>query len=127
MGYTFEANCMDCGLQFTTSKGGGFFFELFRCDTCGVTREVSHSKLGETFLRYIKGLPGIYSVATAERDKYIQSLPLEPLSEEDFELAVSKYLGKCKCGGTFLETAPVRCPRCFSTHIQEGEILIDYD
>ena len=55
MGCTFEAECRDCGHEFRGHRGGGFFFHLLRCDTCGEDKGLSFDAIGEPHLRYLKG------------------------------------------------------------------------
>ena len=35
--------------------------------------------------------------------------------------------GNCECGGNFRLDAPVRCPKCRSAEIDEGEVTVYYD
>ncbi len=44
--------CKACGTQFTVRRGGGFFFDLLHCDTCGTARSVSHEDLGDIHLGF---------------------------------------------------------------------------
>ena len=68
VGSKYGAICGACGRKFSVSEGGGFTFHLLRCDRCGATREMSFEELGEVHLRYLKGLPGPYAIASAEHD-----------------------------------------------------------
>jgi hypothetical protein len=68
MGAGISAKCLDCGSEFTVNEGGGLSFHLLRCDTCGETKGVGFGELGELHLRYLKGLPGPYSVVTAAHE-----------------------------------------------------------
>ena len=130
MGRSFEAVCNVCGARFKVSDGGGFLFHLLHCDRCGKGRSIEFDELGEIHFRYIKGLPDPYGTISKERYKCIlENLGGEPLSERDYYIAVEKYAGQCRCGGSFKFDAPARCPRCKSKSFQEcedGEIIM-YD
>jgi Zn finger protein HypA/HybF involved in hydrogenase expression len=123
-----SAKCLECGNTFTVDHGGGFVFHLLRCDKCGRTKAIDFARLGELHLRYLKGLPGPYCVATSEHDKYVrEQVDLQPISEEEYQRGVEKRAGKCKCGGKYVFDAPPRCPKCHSTNIKEGGTTIMYD
>ncbi|MBN1561099.1 hypothetical protein JW998_12670 [candidate division KSB1 bacterium] len=82
MGHTVTATCTVCGATFTLDYGGGFFFHLLRCNKCGKTKSIGFDELGEWHLRYLKGLPGPYSVASSEHDEYVREhVDVQPLSE----------------------------------------------
>lgn len=102
MGHTLKAKCLDCGYKFPIDKGRGFFFHLLRCDKCGGTKSIGFDELGEQ-----------------TRDNSIGC--------GKYNQQVEAFAGKCKCGGRFLFDAPLRCPKCRSTNIKEGEITIMYD
>ena len=128
MGREVSAKCLDCGSTFTVEHGGGCRFHLVRCDKCGATKSIAFKDLGELHLRYVKGLPEPYCIASAKEDERIQAdTTLEPLSEHDYHNGVEAYAGKCRCGGPFTLDAAPRCPQCHSTHIEEGETTIMYD
>jgi predicted Zn-ribbon and HTH transcriptional regulator len=38
MGQISQAKCNSCGHEFELGQGGGFMFELLRCDQCGETK-----------------------------------------------------------------------------------------
>ena len=97
-------------------EGGGFFFDLLHCDTCGRTRSVGHQDLGDIHLAYVKGLPGPYAVARAKTDRRIQQeYPGELLTRDEYWAAAEATLDLCACGGRFRYDAPARCPGCRST------------
>jgi len=101
MGSTVAAICIDCGHKFEANIGGGMTFELLRCNLCGKTREVA-----------------------------IVDILKKKASEEyykEFNVVLEKYWGDCKCGGKFKTKAPIRCPKCKSKNIEQGENLCDYD
>ena len=128
MGCTVGAKCLDCGKEFSIDHGGGFFFHLVRCESCGKTKSIGFERLGKLHLRYVKGLPGPYCISSSESDKYIQqNTHVEPICEEDYYKGVETYAGNCKCGGKFTFTASPRCPHCRSLRIEEGTITIMYD
>ena len=130
MGMESGARCKACGHTFRISEGGGFAFHLLRCDRRGETRSVTFDELGLIHLRYLKGLPGPYSVATAQHDQQVKhKFTGKPLSERGYHAAVQKYAGKHSCGGAFKFRAPPRCPRCHSadqmTDPSGGVIMYD--
>lgn len=47
-------------------------------------------------------------------------IALDDLGEDGWNLArdrIPELAGRCECGGTFNETAPIRCPYCRSTNV----------
>jgi len=130
MGFAIAATCRACGSNFMVDKGGGTAFHLLRCDKCGKTREISFVAMGETYLRFIKGLDEPFYEATAEDEGYIRERYAgTPLKAHDYFLEVERTAGACSCGGEFTLTAPPRCPRCHATEIRldpEG-LQIAYD
>ncbi len=128
MGQVVRARCLECGEHFTLSRGGGFTFHLLACETCGRTTAISFAALGELHLRYLKGLPGPYCLATAEHDERVRTASdVRPISTEEYHRQIEELLGKCRCGGKYAFAAPPRCPRCRSARIQEGEVVVCYD
>jgi hypothetical protein len=108
--------CGTCGERFMVRDGGGFFFDVLHCDECGRPSSVSHEKLGDIHLRFVKGLRTPYAIARAGFDRAIQAGdPGEPLTREAYHAAAEATLGRCDCGGTFANDAPSRCPGCRST------------
>lgn len=108
--------CKACGVRFMARDGGGFFFDLLHCDTCGDTRSVSHEDLGEIHLGFVKGLPGPYAVGRSAMDRRIkETYEGEPLSRDQYHAAAQATLDACGCGGRFTYDAPARCPECRST------------
>jgi len=106
--------------RFTTAVGSSFV-------SSGVTnaarRSVHRLQLAwELHLRYLKGLPGAYCIATSERDEDVRKYaPLEPRSENEYQSSIRAIAGKCSCGGNYTLNAPPRCPKCRSTRLREGE------
>jgi hypothetical protein len=116
MGSMTSYICRTCGTHFMANEGGGFFFDLLRCDTCGKTRSVSHQDLGDIHLGFVKGLPGPYAVARAGMDREIRATyPGRPLTRDEYHAAAEATLDACACGGRFSYHAPARCPHCRST------------
>lgn len=108
--------CRTCGARFQARSGGGFFFDLLHCDTCGEAKSVGHQELGDIHLRFVKGLPGPYAVARSVMDRRIQrEYPGEPLTRAEYHAAAETTLDPCSCGGRFRYDAQARCPACRST------------
>ncbi len=116
MGSATAHICKACGTKFGVRDGGGFFFDMLHCDTCGKAQGVGHRDLGEIHLRFVKGLDHPYAVARMEMDRRIQQdYPGEPLSRDEYHAAAEATLDACLCGGRFIYDAPARCPNCRST------------
>ena len=116
MGMASGQLCRACGTKFTVRSGGGFFFDLLHCDTCGRTRNVGHQDMGDIHLGFVKGLPGPYAVIRSEMDRRIRAeYPGAPLSRDEYHVAVEATLDPCPCGGRYRYDAPARCPTCRST------------
>ena len=94
--------------------GGGFFFDLLHCDTCGKAQSVSHEELGEIHLGFVKGLPGPYAVARAAMDRRSGGLPGQGAHQDAYH-AAAEATSTCDCDGRFTYDAPARCPGCRST------------
>lgn len=93
--------CRTCGAKFQVRSGGGFFFDLLHCDTCGEAKSVGNQELGDIHLRFVKGLPGPYAVARSEMDQRIQrEYPGEPLTRAEYHAAAEATLHACSCGGS---------------------------
>jgi hypothetical protein len=108
--------CRDCGTRFMARSGGGFYFDLLHCATCGKERRVPHQELGEIHLRFVKGLPGPYAVSRTAMDRRIQrENEHSPLTRAEYHAAAESTLEPCACGGRFRYRAPSRCPGCRST------------
>lgn len=128
MGHQVQAKCLDCGSAFTVDHGGGFFFHLLRCDQCGQVRSIAFRDLGELHVRYVKGLSVPYCTASEESDRQIQEhAPVEPISQQEYHRGIETIAGNCACGGQYTFDAPVRCPQCRSTRIEQGEPTLFYD
>jgi len=128
MGHQISAKCLDCGATFKLDRGGGFFFHLVCCDKCGKSKSIGFDELGELHIRYLKGLPGPYCVASAQHDENVRkNVPVEPISREEYHKGIEAIAGKCRCGGHYNLNAPARCPKCRSTRLEEGAITAVYD
>jgi len=128
MGHTVEAKCLECNATTTIHHGGGFTFHLLRCEKCGDSISVDFESLGELHLRYLKGLPGPYCMATAEQDRYVQEhVSVEPIEEEEYHREIEKLVDECKCGGQYTFNASPRCQKCHSDQLEEGEPDVHYD
>jgi len=128
MGKRVRAKCLKCGERFEFDDGGGFLFHLLRCDRCGKTKSIGFDDIPELHARYIKGLPGPYSVVSAEHDRRIQQDPtIRPISEEEYRKGVEEFAGLCSCKGRFRFDAPPRCPKCRSTDVERGQTTMYYD
>lgn len=127
MGGQYSATCRGCRHEFLVSEGGGFRFHLLHCDKCGKEKSLTFEKIGEPHLRYLKGLPGPYAIATADHDQQVKdTYPGEPLSEDEYHEAVERIAGKCRCRGRYRLDAPPRCPKCRATDFDtECHILYD--
>lgn len=128
MGTIYDARCDDCGHHFTYPSGGGFVFHQLRCDTCGADTAVLFEELGELHGRWLKGLRGVYAIATAELEEaWRGATPGEPIGDHQYWAGVEEHAGTCGCGGRFRFDAPARRPACRSTAVTRGLPLANYD
>lgn len=119
MGCRYDLKCARCGNNFGVNESRGFFFHLLHCDSCGEELSVGFDEIGEAHSRYLKGLPGLYCIASSESDKFVRdNYPGEPLSEEEYHVMVEQIAGTCSCGGSFTFDAPPSCPKCGSTELE---------
>lgn len=130
MGSQYGAICASCRHKFTVSEGGGFRFHLLHCDRCGRDKSIGFEELGEAHLKYLKGLPGPYAMATAAHDKEVQSTyEGEPLSRKAYESYVEELASLCTCGGHYRFEAAPRCPQCRSSQFEVDpeafDIMVD--
>ncbi len=51
----------------------------------------------------------------------------ELIPKDDYHNGIEGIAGNCGCGGKYTMDAPPRCPKCHSTRIEEGEIILIYD
>jgi hypothetical protein len=130
MGHSYRAYCRKCRSSFAVKEGGGFFFHLLHCDTCGTERNIGFNEIGEPHLRYLKGLEGPYCGISSEHDQYVrENYPGEPMTMEEYHQAVEELCGKCNCGGRYRFEAPPRCPKCRREYLKTGRegIVVFYD
>jgi hypothetical protein len=124
----YQASCDECHQTFEVNAGGGFMFHQLRCDACGAERGVPFEELGELHGRWLKGLPGVYAIATADIEAaWKAAIPGEPLGEDEYHAAVENHAGICDCGGSYRFNAQPRCPACRSANVTAGMMLGHYD
>lgn len=63
MGYGIVVISTDWEHLFKFNKGGGCFFPYYKCNACGEGYMYFSDKLEESYLRYLKGLEGLYCIA----------------------------------------------------------------
>jgi hypothetical protein len=131
MGQNFIAKCQNCNKTFPIFIGGGFFFHLLHCDKCGRVKQIGFKQLGELHLRYLKGLPVPYCLASAGHDEYVRkNVPVEPITGVEYYQQVEKIVGRCWWClglGKFKINAPPRCPKCRSINIEKSVPGFLYD
>lgn len=116
MGQVIGYQCTSCEREFSVAQGGGFFFDVLHCATCGADRSVSHESMGDIHLAFVKGLPGVYAIARARLDEQIKAtFPGRPISRSEYHRRVEATQEPCPCGGALAYDAPPRCPGCRST------------
>jgi hypothetical protein len=132
MGIRFEAICLDCSQPFKVDDGGGFFFELVRCESCGESTSVSHGKVaawGSRIIRMMKEHGREMRWPFPADDPTYRALFLELASKVtvEYNQSVESTIGRCRCGGRFTMDAPIRCPGCGSLNITKGKPFENYD
>jgi hypothetical protein len=128
MGEQYQATCGGCGHHFEAEEGGGFFFDLFRCELCGITKGVTREAYEQYWLRHLLSLKGKAGIADRGFEKYFRAdTPRDPMTIDEFEAAAEATVGKCECGGQYRFHAPVRCPICKSADIKKGKLTLLYD
>jgi hypothetical protein len=121
MGMSESMRCRDCGTDFMWDEGGGFTFHVLHCDRCGTAKAVGFDDTPEATGAYLKGLPGPYSVATADYDRLRADRHHgEPIDDATYYRLVEEHAGNCDCGGKFRLRTPPRCPACRSTSLGPG-------
>ena len=91
MGSMYMVTCGDCGESSEICSGGGMRSHLLRCDTCGQEKFLGFEDLGELHARYLKGLPGPYSIATAEADQRAKDeCDGTPLAEDEYHAEIER-------------------------------------
>jgi len=93
MGRSVSPKCLQCQHVWTGELIGPLFVaHVYRCDTCGASKEVSIDELPE-----------------GEQHAW----PFWNLTRRQLRT----ILGSCVCGGAFDRSAPVRCPICHSADV----------
>jgi hypothetical protein len=54
MGSEYNATCNSCGIEFSLSIGGGFLFDLLRCDKCGGGESIYHRELADLKAKFLR-------------------------------------------------------------------------
>lgn len=128
MGCVVNIKCLSCNHEFEANQGGGFYFHLLRCNKCGKSKNLGFDEIYETHCRHLKGIGIPFSMATAEHDRRIIDDPdIKPISNAEYKKEVERIAGSCECGGHFILHAPIRCPKCGSTELEELEATLHYD
>lgn len=122
MAHVYHTECLDCREVFTVARGGGFYFYIVRCDTCGQSRNVP---LPHLRLRTPGGSSGISSPEYHGDDR--EHAPVGPGSQDERHRRIEARVGRCRCGGQFSPDAPPRCPKCRSARLKEGPIFLFTD
>jgi hypothetical protein len=107
MGSEYNATCNSCGNEFSLSIGGGFLFDLLRCDKCGGGKSIYHNDLAELEARYFAELSGSYTPGNiiVKNDEWDWDVRLSRDNE-----VMLKILEPCKCGGRFLYRCSASLP-----------------
>jgi DNA-directed RNA polymerase subunit N (RpoN/RPB10) len=117
MGRAFQAVCKSCQHTFPAEEGGGFSFDLVRCDRCGRAAAVQHEDVWDSFLAMLKGLQ---TMLPEPDGADWRTYPGEPITKDEYHRRVAAKAGACPCGGRFAHDAPLRCPSCGSESVADG-------
>ena len=90
------ARCKSCAEEFQSYEGPSMVWWPLRCDQCGKERRVALSVLWKMGWDW---------------------------GDEQSNAAIEKRLKRCTCGGRHRFEAPVRCPKCKSTDIEDTHTL----
>ncbi|MCB0261456.1 MAG: hypothetical protein KDH97_09250 [Calditrichaeota bacterium] len=135
MGRTIGAICNQCDREFTINEGGGFHFDLLRCDRCGrsigVPREVVQAP--EQYAAASGWFAGVAAFWKRVRQAFGRSPHGDAgaVSETTDRVSQTVPAGspQCECGGSFIHDAPPRCPFCGSADYRNnpdfGMIMYD--
>ncbi len=93
MGSSYAATCNACGHEFEFNDGPSMMAAQLRCDQCGK----------DEWIRLDAMPPAL------------RSYDYDPADDPDSKV------NKCRCGGTFTQEAPPRCPRCRSADLKYNE------
>jgi hypothetical protein len=102
MGTVSRAQCRICSHAFELNEGGGYYFDLQRCDACGAAQAVPVEPRGD------------YDIA-----RLVPASLNKPIRW--------KTRTRCACGGRFAPNAPPRCPACRSADVLVGRVIAYYD
>jgi hypothetical protein len=102
MGTVSRAQCRICSHAFELNEGGGYYFDLQRCDACGAAQAVPVEPRGD------------YDIA-----RLVPASLNKPIRW--------KTRKRCACGGRFAPNAPPRCPACRSADVLVGRVIAYYD
>lgn len=98
MGNLLQVRCRQCGTEGDEVEGTVMSGYLPRCVQCGKSRLVAIWDL------YASDPPGFD--------------PSGPDASELREARIGDLAGRCRCGGHFTLTAPIRCSRCRSADVE---------
>jgi hypothetical protein len=117
----FGAVCSACGFHFVVHDGGGFTFEILRCDACGRERTIPHSEISELHAAFEAAWrEQSEGAGRKKRTKPVRTQKPKPgLTFEEYQTKLTEFAGPCTCGGHFVAEAPIRCPDCGSKKFRE--------
>jgi hypothetical protein len=119
MGQLFECQCQDCSTTFRVGWGGGISFEELRCNACGDTVGVPRLHIKDPGKQY----PHREAWRAIRR-----SMNENGFEKAEYERQVQAFLPPCDfCGGAYEFHAPPRCPKCRSTRLEKGKLVLRYD
>lgn len=128
MGAGYDMKCNDCGEQFQARIGGSMSAEQLRCWRCGDATMVGYEDMGLLALRRWGFRFGLDSFFLWGLDELAATNPeLIPITDVEYNRAMERKAGRCSCGGRYQLIAPMRCPRCRSIELTEGEVYCHYD
>jgi hypothetical protein len=119
MGQLYDCRCQDCAAAFRAGWGGGLSFEELRCNACGDTVAVPRIHIENPGTQY------------PHREAWLaiqRSIKEHGFDKSAYERQVQAFLPPCDfCGGAYEFRAPARCPKCRSTRIEKGALVLRYD
>jgi len=122
MGSLFDATCRECGTVFQASHGHGRRFQELRCDACGEARLIRHDEIAGPLRRFRRA-----GEVAGDIDDMEEGDRAFERARSEFEGEVEAFAGECSCGGRFCYDAPLRCPSCRSTDLEQGKVRRLYD
>ena len=93
MGRMFGAICNVCGVRFVVHDGGGFAFDVLRCDTCGRERSIAHAEAGSLHAAYEKGWWEGHVGDDTQWPEHISSYEGKALTLDEYRSALSDVAG----------------------------------